>query len=276
MTAVGDLEVRDLDACRRAVQGVDFVLHQAALGSVPRSLKDPITTNEVNIGGFLNMLVAARDAGVKSFVYAASSSTYGDHPALPKVEENIGKPLSPYAVTKFVNELYADVFARSYGFETVGLRYFNVFGKRQDPNGAYAAVIPKWTAAMIQGEDVTINGFPSATATASGDQWQFRIYALRFGSDVYRFIFAAKTKTAETDRNFRDTVNSFRRLTLAEIQAARPLRIKIVTVQPGETVETMATRMQGVDRPLDRFRVLNGLDARSTLKPRERVKIVVD
>lgn len=151
-------DIRDLDACRRAVQGVDFVLHQAALGSVPRSLKDPITTNDVNIGGFLNMLVAARDAGVKSFVYAASSSTYGDHPALPKVEENIGKPLSPYAVTKFVNELYADVFARSYGFETVGLRYFNVFGKRQDPNGAYAAVIPKWTAAMIQGEDVTING----------------------------------------------------------------------------------------------------------------------
>lgn len=151
-------DIRDLEACRRAVQGVDFVLHQAALGSVPRSLKDPITTNEVNIGGFLNMLVAARDAGVKSFVYAASSSTYGDHPALPKVEENIGKPLSPYAVTKFVNELYADVFARSYGFETVGLRYFNVFGKRQDPNGAYAAVIPKWTAAMIQGEDVTING----------------------------------------------------------------------------------------------------------------------
>ena len=151
-------DIRDLEACRRAVQGVDFVLHQAALGSVPRSLKDPITTNEVNIGGFLNMLVAARDAGVKSFVYAASSSTYGDHPALPKIEENIGKPLSPYAVTKFVNELYAEVFARSYGFETVGLRYFNVFGKRQDPNGAYAAVIPKWTAAMIQGEDVTING----------------------------------------------------------------------------------------------------------------------
>ncbi|AVG41309.1 SDR family oxidoreductase [Achromobacter insolitus] len=151
-------DIRDLEACRRAVQGVDFVLHQAALGSVPRSLKDPITTNEVNIGGFLNMLVAARDAEVKSFVYAASSSTYGDHPALPKVEENIGKPLSPYAVTKYVNELYADVFARSYGFETVGLRYFNVFGKRQNPNGAYAAVIPKWTAAMIQNEDVTING----------------------------------------------------------------------------------------------------------------------
>ncbi|CAJ48117.1 SDR family oxidoreductase [Bordetella avium] len=151
-------DIRDLDTCRRAADGVDKVLHQAALGSVPRSLNDPITTNAVNISGFLNMLVAARDAKVGAFVYAASSSTYGDHPALPKVEENIGRPLSPYAVTKFVNELYADVFARSYGFTTVGLRYFNVFGRRQDPNGAYAAVIPKWTAAMIQGETVVING----------------------------------------------------------------------------------------------------------------------
>lgn len=151
-------DIRDLDTCRRSVEGVDKVLHQAALGSVPRSLKDPITSNAVNIDGFLNMLVAARDAGAGAFVYAASSSTYGDHPALPKVEDNIGRPLSPYAVTKFVNELYADVFARSYGFATVGLRYFNVFGRRQDPNGAYAAVIPKWTAAMIQDETVVING----------------------------------------------------------------------------------------------------------------------
>ena len=137
---------------------VDYVLHQAALGSVPRSLEDPITTNSTNITGFLNMLVAARDAKVKSFTYAASSSTYGDHPALPKVEDAIGKPLSPYAVTKYVNELYAEVFARSYGFNTVGLRYFNVFGPRQDPNGAYAAVIPKWTAALLQGDAVYING----------------------------------------------------------------------------------------------------------------------
>ena len=151
-------DIRDLGACRRAVQDVDYVLHQAALGSVPRSLQDPITSNEVNISGFLNMLVAARDAEVKSFVYAASSSTYGDHEALPKIEENIGRPLSPYAVTKFVNEIYADVFARAYGFGSVGLRYFNVFGKRQDPNGAYAAVIPKWVAAMIRGEDVVVNG----------------------------------------------------------------------------------------------------------------------
>jgi UDP-N-acetylglucosamine 4-epimerase len=145
-------------AAPRARFPVDYVLHQAALGSVPRSLADPIATNETNITGFLNMLVAARDAKVKSFTYAASSSTYGDHPALPKVEENIGNPLSPYAVTKYVNELYASVFARSYGFETIGLRYFNVFGPRQDPNGAYAAVIPKWTAALLKGEPVYING----------------------------------------------------------------------------------------------------------------------
>ena len=137
---------------------VDYVLHQAALGSVPRSLADPITTNATNISGFLNMLTAARDAKVKSFTYAASSSTYGDHPGLPKVEDIIGKPLSPYAVTKYVNELYADVFARCYGFNTIGLRYFNVFGPRQDPNGAYAAVIPKWIDSLIQGEPVYING----------------------------------------------------------------------------------------------------------------------
>lgn len=151
-------DIRNLEDCQKACMGVDYVLHQAALGSVPRSIADPITTNAANITGFLNMLVAARDAQVKSFTYAASSSTYGDHPALPKVEENIGKPLSPYAVTKYVNELYADVFAKTYGFNCIGLRYFNVFGKRQDPNGAYAAVIPKWTAAMIQGDELFING----------------------------------------------------------------------------------------------------------------------
>ncbi len=151
-------DICKLDDCRRACEGADFVLHQAALGSVPRSLVDPIETNAANVTGFVNMLVAARDAGVKRFVYAASSSTYGDHPALPKVEDAIGRPLSPYAVTKYVNELYADVFARAYSLESIGLRYFNVFGPRQDPNGAYAAVIPKWTAAMIAGEVVNING----------------------------------------------------------------------------------------------------------------------
>lgn len=151
-------DIRDIATCQTAVQGVNYVLHQAALGSVPRSLLDPITTNDVNIAGFLNMLTASRDAAVTSFVYAASSSTYGDHPGLPKVEDTIGKLLSPYAVTKYVNELYAEVFARCYGFNTIGLRYFNVFGKRQDPNGAYAAVIPKWIAAMIGNEEIFING----------------------------------------------------------------------------------------------------------------------
>lgn len=176
-------DIRNLEDCRRAMvftpaqqvgegrgeggaqssvltqsYAVEYVLHQAALGSVPRSIENPITTNETNISGFLNMLVAARDAKVKRFVYAASSSTYGDHPGLPKVEDRIGKPLSPYAVTKYVNELYADVFARTYGFNTIGLRYFNVFGPRQDPNGAYAAVIPKWIASMIKNETIFING----------------------------------------------------------------------------------------------------------------------
>ncbi|HDO1316891.1 NAD-dependent epimerase/dehydratase family protein [Aeromonas veronii] len=151
-------DMRDYASCERAVKGVDYVLHQAALGSVPRSIADPITTNAANITGFLNMLQAAKEAQVQSFTYAASSSTYGDHPALPKVEKNIGNPLSPYAVTKYVNELYASVYARTYGFKTIGLRYFNVFGRRQDPCGAYAAVIPKWTAAMINGEVIYING----------------------------------------------------------------------------------------------------------------------
>jgi UDP-N-acetylglucosamine 4-epimerase len=151
-------DIRNPADCAQACTGVDYVLHQAALGSVPRSIDDPQTTNDVNITGFLNMLTAARDAKVKRFVYAASSSTYGDHPGLPKVEEEIGSPLSPYAVTKYVNELYADVFARCYGTESVGLRYFNVFGPRQDPDGAYAAVIPQWVAALIRNQPLVING----------------------------------------------------------------------------------------------------------------------
>jgi UDP-N-acetylglucosamine 4-epimerase len=151
-------DIRDLATCRRLCRGVDYVLHEAALGSVPRSLDDPITSNDNNVNGTLNMLVAVRDEQVKRIVYAASSSTYGDHPGLPKVEEVIGQPLSPYAVTKYVNELYADVFSRCYGIQTIGLRYFNVFGPRQDPDGAYAAVIPRWIAALIKGETVYING----------------------------------------------------------------------------------------------------------------------
>jgi UDP-N-acetylglucosamine 4-epimerase len=153
-----EADIRDLPSCRKACDGADYVLHEAALGSVSRSLDDPLLTHDVNISGFLNMLVAARDAPVKRFIYAASSATYGDHPALPKVEECIGRPLSPYALTKYVNELYADVFARCYASETIGLRYFNVFGQRQDPKGAYAAVMPQWIAAMIDNRSLYING----------------------------------------------------------------------------------------------------------------------
>ncbi len=153
-----EADIRDLEACRSLCAGIDYVLHQAALGSVPRSLDDPVTTNQCNVDGFVHMLLAARDGGVKRFVYAASSSTYGDEPALPKVEDRIGRPLSPYAVTKYVNELYADVFSRAYGMETVGLRYFNVYGRRQDPQGAYAAVIPRWIETLLQREQPVING----------------------------------------------------------------------------------------------------------------------
>tara|TARA_B100000795_G_scaffold54384_1_gene35617 strand:+ start:201 stop:1184 length:984 start_codon:yes stop_codon:yes gene_type:complete len=151
-------DIRKLEDCSKACQGVDYVLHQAALGSVPRSIKDPITSNDVNVSGFLNMLVAARDNGVKRFVFAASSSTYGDSESMPKVEDVIGKPLSPYAITKYVNELYADIFSKTYGLETIGLRYFNVFGRKQDPNGAYAAVIPKFVSQLMKGESPVING----------------------------------------------------------------------------------------------------------------------
>ena len=151
-------DIRNLEDCQKASQGVDYILHQAALGSVPRSIKDPITSNDVNVSGFLNMLVAARDNKVKRVVYAASSSTYGDSESMPKVEDIIGKPLSPYAITKYVNELYADIFSKTYGLETIGLRYFNVFGRKQDPNGAYAAVIPKFVSQLMEGESPVING----------------------------------------------------------------------------------------------------------------------
>ncbi len=151
-------DIRSLKDCHSAVQGIEYVLHQAALGSVPRSINDPITSNETNVSGFLNMLVASRDAGVKRFIYAASSSTYGDSESLPKVEDKIGKPLSPYAITKYVNELYADIFSKTYGIETIGLRYFNVFGRKQDPNGAYAAVIPKFVMQFMKHQSPVING----------------------------------------------------------------------------------------------------------------------
>lgn len=212
-------DIRNFEDCQTACAGVDYVLHQAALGSVPRSIADPITTNAANITGFLNMLTAARDAEVRSFTYAASSSTYGDHPALPKVEDNIGKPLSPYAVTKYVNELYAEVFARTYGFKAIGLRYFNVFGKRQDPNGAYAAVIPKWTAAMIAGDDLFINGDGETSrdfcfientvqanilaATTQNDEAKNQVYNVAVGdrttlNDLFNAIKAALNENGVT------------------------------------------------------------------------------
>ncbi len=221
-------DIRQLTDCQKAMtwsavgaglpaisHPVNHVLHQAALGSVPRSLADPIATNDTNISGFLNMLVAARDAQVQSFTYAASSSTYGDHPALPKVEENIGSPLSPYAVTKYVNELYASVFARSYGFKTIGLRYFNVFGPRQDPNGAYAAVIPKWMAALLQGEPVYINGDGETSrdfcfvanavqanilAACSEDKAKDQVYNVAVGDrTTLNQLFAALRNALQTD-----------------------------------------------------------------------------
>ena len=213
-------DIRNLDDCHQACECVDYVLHQAALGSVPRSINDPIITNSANIDGFLNMLVAAHDAQVKSFTYAASSSTYGDHPGLPKVEDVIGKPLSPYAVTKYVNELYADVFARTYGFTTIGLRYFNVFGERQDPDGAYAAVIPKWTAAMIKDEDVFINGdgktsrdfcyientvqanLLAATATDEAARNQIYNVAVSGRTDLNQLFAAIKGTLADNDVSY--------------------------------------------------------------------------
>ena len=218
-------DIRQFADCQKACVGVDYVLHEAALGSVPRSIADPITTNETNISGFLNMLTAARDAGVASFTYAASSSTYGDHPALPKVEENIGNPLSPYAVTKYVNELYADVFAKTYGFKTIGLRYFNVFGQRQDPKGAYAAVIPKWTSSMIAGEDVFINGDGETSrdfcfiqnvvqanilaATTQSDEAKNQVYNVALGdcTTLNELYLAIQAALATNDVNFeRDPV----------------------------------------------------------------------
>lgn len=197
-------DIRNLETCHKAVKDVDFVLHQAALGSVPRSINDPITSNEVNVNGFLNMLVASRDAGVKRFVYAASSSTYGDSKKLPKVEDEIGKPLSPYAITKYVNELYADIFARTYNLDTIGLRYFNVFGRRQDPNGAYAAVIPKFVLKLINHESPIINGDGSFSRdfTYIDNVVQMNILAIKSNNvnavnKVYNVAFGERTTLNE-------------------------------------------------------------------------------
>lgn len=240
-------DIRDAETCRHACAGVDHVLHEAALGSVPRSIDDPLLTNACNIDGFLNMLKAARDCGVKSFVYAASSSTYGDEPTLPKREDVIGKPLSPYAVTKYVNELYADVFARCYGFTTIGLRYFNVFGQRQDPCGAYAAVIPQWFAALLQGTRVHINGDGETSrdfcyidnvvqanllASLAQEKARNRVYNVAFGQrTTLNELFALireevvrhKPEAAAMEPAYRDFRAGDVRHSLADISRARTL-----------------------------------------------------
>ncbi len=240
-------DIRDLDTCRKACSGVDYVLHQAALGSVPRSIEDPINTNENNISGFLNMLVASRDEPVKRFVYAASSSTYGDHPDLPKVEDKTGNPLSPYAVTKLVNELYSAVFARTYGFNTIGLRYFNIFGQRQDPDGAYAAVIPKWFASIMKGEPVYINGDGKTSrdfcfidncvqanilAATSDQRAANQVYNVAFGqrttlNELFELIKERVVGTFPDAKDTRPVYRDFRpgdvRHSLADISKAREL-----------------------------------------------------
>lgn len=241
-------DTKNLTDCRTACRNVDYVLHQAALGSVPRSIEDPVITNENNISGFLNMLVAARDSRVKRFVYASSSSTYGDHPDLPKEEEKIGKPLSPYAVSKLVNELYADVFAKAYGFKTIGLRYFNVFGQRQDPNGPYAAVIPKWFAGFIQNEPVYINGDGETSrdfcfidnciqanllaSTVEDETAMNQIYNVAFGerttlNELYQLIqdrvAAANANAKKMKPKYRDFRAEDIRHSLADISKAKKL-----------------------------------------------------
>jgi UDP-N-acetylglucosamine 4-epimerase len=254
-------DIRDMDACRPAVQGVQRVLHQAALGSVPRSLHDPVTTNEVNVSGFLNMLTAARDAGVQAFVYAASSSTYGDHPGLPKVEDQIGKPLSPYAVTKYVNELYADVFARAYGFGATGLRYFNVFGKRQDPDGAYAAVIPKWVAAMITGQPVVINGDGETSRDFCyvNNAVQANILAaeaVRAGAhEVYNVAYNARTSLNQL---FEQLVQRLRALGIAYTRAPEYVDFRAGDVRHSQADITKARTQLGY---APQFDVARGLEA---------------
>ena len=240
-------DIRDIDTCRAACQGVQHVLHEAALGSVPRSIDDPLLSNSCNITGYLHMLVAARDAGVKSFVYAASSSTYGDSPELPKVEDKIGSPLSPYAVTKYVDELYADVFHRCYGFSSVGLRYFNVFGQRQDPYGAYAAVIPQWFAALTKGDTVYVNGDGETSrdfcyidnvvqanllASYAAEDARDLVYNVAFGqrttlNELFRLIrdevVRHKPEAAEAKPAYRDFRAGDVRHSLADITRARTL-----------------------------------------------------
>lgn len=263
-----EMDIRRLEQCVMAVEGVDYVLHQAALGSVPRSINDPIATNETNSTGFLNMLVAARDAKVSRFIYAASSSTYGDHPGLPKQEDRIGRPLSPYAVTKYVNELYADVFAKTYGMETIGLRYFNVFGPRQDPKGAYAAVIPRWIEALYFGNGCQINGDGETSrdfcfidntvqmnilaATSRNPQAVNQIYNVAFGTrtslnELYREIRDRLAQRSEQVATQEPEYVDFRpgdvRHSLADISKA----VELLGYAPSHNLQ------QGLDETVDWF-----------------------
>jgi UDP-N-acetylglucosamine 4-epimerase len=259
-------DICDIVKCHRACEGVDYVLHQAALGSVPRSIEDPINTNQSNIDGHLNILVAARDAKVKNLVYAASSSTYGDHTDLPKVEDKIGKPLSPYAVTKLVNELYAGVFARTYGYKSIGLRYFNVFGRRQDPEGAYAAVIPKWITAMIKNEPVYINGDSETSrdfcyidntiqanllsATASNEDVANQVYNVALGdrTSLNQLYVLLRDRLATDFPHLKDATPVYRdfrvgdvRHSLADISKAK----KLLGYQPSHSVK------EGLEQAMD-------------------------
>lgn len=250
-------DIRDLSTCRQGCADVDYVLHQAALGSVPRSIEDPILVNENNINGFLNMLVAARDAGVRRFVYAASSSTYGDNHDLPKVEDKVGKPLSPYAVTKYVNELYADVFARNYNFHAIGLRYFNIFGRRQDPNGAYAAVIPMWFAGLLAGESIYINGDGETSrdfcyidncvqanilaATTENQEAVGQVYNIAFGerttlNELFRLINEMVTAVRPGAKDTAPVYRDFRPGDVRHSQADIGKAEKLLSYQPGCSV----------------------------------------
>ena len=262
-------DIRDLAVCQKTCANVDYVLHQAALGSVPRSLEDPIKTNENNITGTLNMLVAARDSKVSRIIYAASSSTYGDHPGLPKVEDIIGRPLSPYAVTKYVNELYADVFARCYGIETIGLRYFNVFGPRQDPEGAYAAVIPKWIAGMIKDEPVYINGTGETSrdfcyienviqmnllaATVDNKEAVNQVYNTALNArtnlnELFEMLRRRLTKDFMHLHNFKPVHRDFRLGDVKHSQADISKASQLLGYAPTHTIE------QGLDEALDWYK----------------------
>lgn len=259
-------DIRNLTDCQNAVKGVDYVLHQAALGSVPRSINDPITTNDVNVSGFLNMLTAARDANVKRFIYAASSSTYGDSAGLPKVEDVIGKPLSPYAITKYVNELYAEIFSKTYGLETIGLRYFNVFGRKQDPNGAYAAVIPKFVLQLTQLESPQINGDGnySRDFTYIDNVIQMNELAI-----VTKNVEAVNTvyNTAYGDRNsLNDLVGYLKELLAAYDKKIASVKVKYGPNRVGDIPHSLAS--------IDKAKELLGYNPQYSLK--EGLKAAVD